>query len=231
VALRAALFDLDDTLTDSTGADERVWGSIAALVAEHVPGVDAVDLRVRYLESTDVHYDELAAGRIDAVTFRRRRLTAALSPWGEVDEELFARYVTAKDRALTETAAFPGAAGLLRGLRGRGLRLGVLTNGPSGFQRRKLALTGVADELDAVAISGEIGAVKPDQAAFAHALALLGTAADETAMIGDSLANDVEGALAAGLHPVVWLHPTGDPPAGAVAAASLADVPSLLGLA
>ena len=49
-------------------------------------------------------------------------------------------------------------------------------------------------------------------------------------MVGDSLPSDVEGALAAGLAAVVWMHPHRDPPAGALTATSLAQVPALLGL-
>ena len=231
MALRGVLFDLDDTLTDSTGADERAWVSIAAVIGEHVPGIDPERLRERYAGVGESHYVELAAGRIDLVTFRRRRLADALSPWAELDEALFARYLHVKDRALEETAAFPGAVAVVRHLRARGARVGVLTNGPSDFQRRKLVSCGLAGELDAIAISGEIGAVKPEAEAFARALELLGTHARETAMVGDSLANDVEGAVAAGFASVVWMNPHDIPPAGVTGAGGLDEVPSLLGLA
>jgi putative hydrolase of the HAD superfamily len=46
--------------------------------------------------------------------------------------------------------------------RSAGLRVGILTNGPSAWQRRKLELTGIGDAVDAVAISAELGAAKPD---------------------------------------------------------------------
>jgi putative hydrolase of the HAD superfamily len=107
----------------------------------------------------------------------------------------------------------------------------VLTNGASEFQRRKLEVSALEPELDAIAISEEIGAAKPDRAAFTAALALLGTRPNETAMVGDSLANDVQGALSADLAAVVWMNPNREPPRGAVGARSLAIVPSILGLA
>jgi putative hydrolase of the HAD superfamily len=231
VAPRAALFDLDDTLTDSTGADERVWVSVAAVISEHLPEVDPGHLRERYVGLTEAHYVELAAGRVDVVTFRRRRLAEALAPWCELDDALFARYLRVKDRVLDETAAFPESLEVLRRLRSQGVRVGVLTNGPSDLQRQKLASCGLDGELDAVAISGEIGAVKPEREAFRHALALLGSDAAETAMIGDSLANDVEGARAAGFGLVIWLRPDAEPPAGVVGVRSLCEVPGALGLA
>ncbi|MBI4349174.1 MAG: HAD-IA family hydrolase [Elusimicrobia bacterium] len=230
--LRGILFDLDDTLADSSGSEERIWEAVADVIAEHVPAVDRAELRRRYLDVLEGHYSELTAGRVDFHTFRRRRLADALSPWASVDDELFARYTDVKLRVIEELVPFPDAVATLRGLRALGLRLGVLTNGPSFLQRRKLEVSALGPELDAIAISGEIGAAKPDGAAFAAALALLGTAADETAMVGDSLENDVLGGLRAGLAAVVWMPGTreGELPPGAHLAREIAEVPRLLGL-
>jgi putative hydrolase of the HAD superfamily len=232
VRLRGILFDLDDTLADSSGTEEVVWERVADVIDEHVPGVDRAELRRRYLEVLEGHYGELAAGRIDFVTFRRRRLADALSPWGEVSEELLEQYVEAKSRIADEVRPFPQAVATVRALRGAGVRVGVLTNGPSDFQRRKLEVSGLGRELDAIAISEELGAAKPEREAFERALGLLGTRAEETAMVGDSLANDVAGGLAAGLAAVVWMpgRREGELPAGAHLARELAQVPALLGI-
>jgi putative hydrolase of the HAD superfamily len=231
-ALRGILFDLDDTLADSSGAESVVWTRVSEIVAEHVPGVDRDELRRRYLDVLEGHYCELAAGRVDFLTFRRRRLADALSPWGEVSDELLERYVAEKERIADEVRPFPQAVAIVRALRGLGIRIGVLTNGPSGFQRRKLQVSGLASELDAIAISGELGVAKPDPEAFGKALELLGTRAEETAMVGDSLENDVLGGLGAGLAAVVWMPGArgGELPAGAHLARELAEVPRLLGL-
>jgi putative hydrolase of the HAD superfamily len=230
--LRGILFDLDDTLADSSGTEELVWEGVADAIAEHVPGVDRDALRRRYLDVLEGHYAELAAGRIDFLTFRRRRLADALSPWGEVSDELLERYVAEKERIADEVQPFPEAVAVVRALRGLGIRVGVLTNGPSDFQRRKLEVSRLGPELDAIAISEELGVAKPDRQAFAKALDLLGTRPEETAMVGDSLENDVLGAIDAGLAAVVWMPGprTGELPAGAHLARELSEVPRLLGL-
>lgn len=230
--LRGILFDLDDTLADSTGTDERIWTDVAAVITDHVPGVDAAELRQRYVTVVERHYTDLVEGRIDFATFRRRRLADALSPWGEVDDALFDRYMAEKARVVDEMTPFPDAIVIVRALRGAGLRVGVLTNGPTKMQRRKLEVSGLGAELDAIAISEEIGVAKPDPAAFATALELLGTRAEETAMVGDSLENDIGGALAAGLAAAVWLpgRRNGDAPPGAHLARELTEVPRLLGI-
>lgn len=231
--LRGILFDLDDTLADSAGTEERIWEGVADVIAEYVPQIDRVELRRRYLDVLEPHYAELAAGRVDFLTFRRRRLAEALSPWGEVSDELLERYVAAKERIADEVQPFPEAVATVRALRGLGIRVGVLTNGPSGFQRRKLEVSGLGPELDAIAISEELGVAKPEREAFDKALALLETGAEETAMVGDSLENDVLGAMNAGLAAAVWMpgRRTGELPAGAHLARELTEVPRLLGLA
>ncbi len=231
-ALRGILFDLDDTLADSSGTEAVVWEAVADVIDEHVPGVDRAELRRRYLDVLEGHYAELASGRVDFLTFRRRRLADALSPWGEVSDELLTRYVAAKERIADELQPFPESVAMVRALRGTGIRVGVLTNGPSAFQRRKLEVSGLGVELDAIAISEELGVAKPEPEAFTKALELLGTRAEETAMVGDSLANDVLGGIGAGLAAVIWLPGArgGDLPPGAHLARELREVPRLLGL-
>ena len=232
-SLAGILFDLDDTLADSAAAEERVWHDVAAVIARHLPGVDRDELRARYVEALHRHYPDLAAGRTGVLEFRRLRLADAIAPWGTLDGDLFEAYLAEKARIPDEIAPFPEAIATVRALRRRGIRVGVLTNGPSEHQRRKLAASGIGREVDAVAISEELGVAKPDGEAFARALALLGTDAAETAMVGDSLENDVLGALRAGLAAAVWIpgQRGGELPPGAHLAREIAEVPRLLGLA
>jgi putative hydrolase of the HAD superfamily len=230
--LRGVLFDLDDTLADSAAADLRVWQDIVELIAERFPDVDRDQLRERYDAAVEGRYADFLVGKTDFVTFRRSRLGDALEPWGKVDDALFEAYMREKARIPDEVTPFPDAVAVLRALRAEGIRVGVLTNGPSDTQRRKLEVSGLEPELDAIAISGEIGVPKPDPEAFRKALALLHTRAEETAMVGDSLENDVLGALGAGLAAVVWMPRAhdGDLPPGAHLAREIAEVPRLLGL-
>jgi putative hydrolase of the HAD superfamily len=233
LTLRGILFDLDDTLADSSAAEERIWEDAAAILVARYPDADARSLRLRYLEALHDWYPRLQLGEIAFDDFRRSRLAAALEPWGDLDDDTFAAYSAVKLRIADELLPASGAIATLRALRRRGIRVGILTNGPSAFQRRKLATTALDREVDAIGISGELGVAKPDPEAFRGALALLGTAADETAMIGDSLANDVVGAVGAGLAAAVWLNARreGIPPPGTHVADTVPDAVAALGLA
>lgn len=125
---------------------------------------------------------------------------------------------------------FADSVPVLTALRERGLRIGILTNGPPDLQREKAAKTGLLDLVDGFVASGEAGVGKPDPAVFRIALAGLGVLAAEAVMVGDSLTRDVAGARAAGVRPL-WRpapHLTGGgPPAddpGLERLSSLVDV-------
>ena len=85
-----------------------------------------------------------------------------------------------------------------------------MTNGASCLQREKFEASGLADRFDAVVVSGELRSAKPDPAVYAHALQALGAEPGDAVMVGDSLRNDVDGPVAAGLR-AIWLNRTGEP--------------------
>lgn len=99
-----------------------------------------------------------------------------------------------------DTEALP----LLKALRAKGVRLGVLTNFdyPSHV-RELLEIEGLMPCLDAVVVSGEENLKKPDPRLFALALERLGCKAKDTVFVGDHPDQDIRGALQAGLRAVL----------------------------
>ena len=232
MAIRGILFDLDFTLVDNDVGWRQLWPAVAERFAERYPGFDPEEFEARSYEFADGRYELLLRGDIDYDTYRRDYVRHGLEPWGELDDELYSAYADAKMRSVDLIELFEDALDTVRGLRANGIRIGILTNGPSELQRRKLRLIGIEDEVDAVAISEEIGVSKPDPEAYARALAMLELPANEVAMVGDHIVNDVAGALAAGLAAAVWVErrPGETLPEGAHLARELAEVPRLLGL-
>lgn len=82
---------------------------------------------------------------------------------------------------------------------GKAYRLGLVTNGTSATQRRKIEKLHLEDMFEAVAISEEMGFKKPDPRAFHHALARLRTAPGEAIFVGDDPVSDIAGAQAVGM--------------------------------
>lgn len=95
-----------------------------------------------------------------------------------------------------------GALSLLRFLRARGTRIFILTNSLFSGKNLKahLATVGIADKIEAVFSSADIGYRKPAQEAFYYALSALGIHdASQVVYIGDSYEKDYLGALQSGL--------------------------------
>jgi len=123
-------------------------------------------------------------------------------------EELAREYRETINEALVPV---PGVEAMLSSLRER-YPVGLLTNGPTVAQREKLAALDWADAFDAVVITGELAAGKPDGAAFEALLSRLGSGPGETAYVGDEVAADVGGAAEAGLRVVQVVFPGGPDP-------------------
>lgn len=94
--------------------------------------------------------------------------------------------------------AFPDAPPALAELRDLGLRLVCVSNWDCSLPD-VLARCGLAESLDGVVASAVAGARKPDPAIFAAALEVAGCEAREALHVGDTEAEDVEGARAAGI--------------------------------
>jgi len=88
--------------------------------------------------------------------------------------------------------------------------MALVTNGAACLQREKLAASGLSERFEAVIVSADVGVAKPDFAIFECALSDLGVRRDRAVMVGDSIAKDVDGALAAGLD-AVWVNRRGRP--------------------
>ncbi len=205
--LEVVLFDLDDTLHDDTlaykSAAQEVAGEIAA---EH--GIDALQLKDAYVAQAEGFWTKLdAEGLRKKIGIVRESLWgAALQEVGIDDREIASgaarRYNRYRAKYLT---LFPGAADLLRRLRERGFKLGLVTNGFAETHREKIALLQVGEAFDAIFIADEVGMLKPDPLLFTHACRSLGSSPARSAMVGDRYERDIRGAHAAGLY-TVWMN-------------------------
>jgi 2-haloalkanoic acid dehalogenase type II len=90
-----------------------------------------------------------------------------------------------------------------------------------------LGPTGLLDHVAGVVTSADAGAAKPDRRIFERGLALAGARPEEAVHVGDSVENDVAGARALGIRPVLVAR-DGAAPEGVEAVGSLAELPALL---
>jgi putative hydrolase of the HAD superfamily len=109
-------------------------------------------------------------------------------------------------------------------LRDAGVRMAVLSNAIGHGLEDMVAHFALDGYLDAAVSSAATGAVKPAPRMFSALLALLGVAPAGAVMVGDSVEDDVEGAVACGCGAIL-LDRT-----GRAAGASLPRIESLAGL-
>jgi len=101
---------------------------------------------------------------------------------------------------LDDSDFFPETEAVLAGLRGE-YRLGLISNtDAAGAAHARSRLGGY---LEAMVMSCEVGAVKPDPIIYEAALEELGVRAEDSWMVGDNVEVDVEGALNAGLNAIL----------------------------
>ena len=111
----------------------------------------------------------------------------------------------------------------------RAFPLGVISNGPTDEQRRKLRVLGIADRFRHVLISEECGSPKPSPEIYLEACRMAGVQTREAVYVGDHYEIDIVGANAAGLRGV-WLNRQGaaSDPTRPDVVFSLRDLPKLL---
>ncbi|QXJ24967.1 HAD family hydrolase [Actinomadura graeca] len=109
------------------------------------------------------------------------------------------------------THTHPAVPGLFRTLRGRGIKIGVLSNTmcTRAWHERVFARDDVLDLLDGAVYSSEIPWTKPHAEAFRTAMDAVGaTDPASCVFVGDRPYDDIHGAKAAGLRAVQIWHQT-----------------------
>lgn len=120
-------------------------------------------------------------------------------------------------------SAFDDVPPALELARARGQRVVVVSNWDVSLVS-VLDRVGLAPWLDAVLTSAQVGARKPSPVIFERALELAGVAPSEALHVGDTLGEDVAGARAAGVEPVLLMRSRGPAPAGVRTIESLAEL-------
>jgi len=201
MALEAVLFDYGDTLLEFRLDDELWLGAMRdMLAAAGGPPERAADLRGeierRVTELTadpDDHaelvYEEVVAGALAAV---------GTSP----GPELLRTAIEAQHRGwLGARRLHPKAHWLLQEVRARGLRIGIVSNtfDPPDLLHADLVSDGVAERVDAIVFSSELGLRKPAPEIYRAALDALDVEPANALFVGDRVREDVQGPAALGM--------------------------------
>ena len=202
---RALLVDIDDTVVDWIGPARD---AVIASVATHrsLAGSDPDQVADRFLEIVEETHALWMAGELSVDGLRAERIRRLVAESGtDLDDgETEALAATYREAYLGARRAVPGASELLTEVRRRGVRVVAVTNNLVAEQEDKLRHTGLRELFDALVISEAAGVSKPDPRIYELALSAADVSADEAVMLGDSWANDVLGAVGAGIS-AAWL--------------------------
>ena len=217
VRIQAVLFDIDDTLVEHTRA---MRAATVALYESRASRTGLEPFLAQWKAAHGRHYPRFLRGEIsyaESARARVREVLDAAATDADADER-FAAYLADYERGWMLCADVLPCLDELRDL-----PLGVISNGRSDEQRRKLTVLGVSDRFRGVFISEEVGVAKPAPGIFERACESMGVVADRAVYVGDHYDLDACAARSAGLQGV-WLNRRGTPRPGT-------GVPSISSLA
>ena len=99
--------------------------------------------------------------------------------------------------------SYPNVIDILEILFDSNFKLGIITNGFTEVQKRKIDHLGIKHYFKSIVMSDDLNIAKPDKRIFHHSLEELEAEANESVYIGDDYNTDILGAKKAGLH-AIW---------------------------
>jgi len=213
VTLKAALFDLDDTLIVSYANPGPAWKSVVGEFRGEIgrdlvgPVGDAVAHEMAAFLKDD---DNRRLWRLKAVATRRAAVEDALRRNGFPDIAGLGGSIADRYAAFREEhmRLHPGAHEVLDAYRARGIKLGLVTNGAAEVQRMKVARFDLERRFEHIQIEEEAGFGKPDGRAYVRTLEALGVSPTDAQMTGDDIVWDVLAPMRLGME-AIWFNPYG----------------------
>lgn len=202
----ALVFDLDDTLYQRR---DPYLAAFHACFGERpeIPE-DALFRKSRLIGNEE--YERRIRGEIDMRQMEIARTARTLALFGiTVSDEEALTFERTYAAFLEKVRLRPAMIQILDLAKSQGRVLGILTNGPTARQLRKIEALGLSRwfSRDHILISQEAGASKPDPAIFRMMETRCGLDPAGTVLVGDGEETDILGAKAAGWRAVLLVQP------------------------
>jgi HAD superfamily hydrolase (TIGR01549 family) len=217
--LKALFLDMDETLCDTSGANQQAIKLLADAASHqfdhHLKGksFDGLDFAEAYVSGIYRNWSEDQRKRYMPIIelqsegeFRIQLIRDLLEEQGIIDaSETTIQHLQNKFDAdrLAAFDFYPGIKNFLIEAR-KLFTLVVITNGPEFSQIPKLEAVNLAAYVDHIIIGGQEPEQKPARSIFEKALKLANCEAYEAVHVGDSLAADIAGAHSSGLSSI-WI--------------------------
>lgn len=198
------LWDVDGTLLDFTYSQRYAITKCFRTIGREI----TEEQIKRYSQINDDYWKRLELGEITRAQLLTGRFATLFEEYEiqNVDLEDFMREY---QEALGSVFSYiDDSLTICRALQGK-VQQYVITNGVTSTQRNKLKLSGLAEVMDALFISEQIGTPKPGRAFFDYCLEHIQEKdKSKILIVGDSLSSDIKGGVLAGI-PTCWYRPEG----------------------
>ncbi len=198
-------FDLDRTLWDFDAAAEVAFERIYERYNLKDLGIpSAHEFHEVYHPLNERLWELYRADKITKDELNRTRFLKPLEHYGIHDvnlaDHLSEDYVYWSPRIVRLVS---GTMELLEYLKPK-YHLHLITNGFQEVQHTKLGGSGLEPFFETLTVSEEVGVKKPNPEIFRYALRKANALAEESLMIGDEMAVDIDGARAAGMDTILF---------------------------
>lgn len=200
--IKAVLFDLDNTLYDDVPATNEAKKGVFKIVKNYYDIDFEKFLEVYELSKDEIHRElaGTASSHNKALYFQRfiEKMDKGIKP-----SVILEMYDAFWNSFLDNIRLDDGVIDVLKFIKKKGLKTGLITNLTTHIQLRKIKRLGIEEFIDVLVTSEEAGAEKPRAIMFLKASNRLNVLTKESLMIGDSVVSDVEGSNAVGMKSVL----------------------------
>lgn len=207
--IAAVFFDMDDTLIERTTNVLALLQATYRGFADALAPIEETDFIQTFgRKSQDMWYmmeDGVLPGdvaRLYMIVNTLRALKADQSVAGAMLKDF-------DDRIVNMTRLSGDTLVVMDTLREAGIKVGIVTNGFTTVQTRKIERLDLHNHSDFVLISEEVRSFKPDRGIYDQAMSLAGVNAAQALFVGDNLDTDIAGAVGVGMGAVL-IDPRGE---------------------
>ncbi len=224
--IEAILFDMGGTLRRNIRRDETTQAGIVQQILDLLKSDQSAVELSKLLTTREKAYEEWASLTLDELNESRLWTEWMLPDWpADVIRPISMKLNEIWRDAICTRPMFPESSVVLRGLRQRGYRIGLVSNTTSSVDSpRALENAGLAEYFEVMVLSCVFGKRKPNPAILLEAAQLIGVLPDHCAYIGDRPEWDVVAARAAGFGKTVVLYNPNRPIAGTLTPAQTPDI-------
>ncbi len=198
------LWDMDETLLDFKYSEKEALTHAFSMFQLNI----SEEIIRRYSEINQTFWKRLEKGEVTKEYLLRQRFVMLFQEYDIQGIDVVEFGKVYRYGLSTFVQCREGAMEVLKALHGK-VRQFLVTNGVGETQRRKAASTGIETYMEALFISEDMGAEKPQKRFFDGCFEHIGKVElSKVLIVGDSLSSDIAGGKNAGIH-TCWYHRPG----------------------